>query len=76
VHQHLGLISLIGCDEKMFERIDRSLEDANFELTWLNKTAHSARLALDGEELPLALELLNTMMNEQDVSVRLMIEPS
>jgi aspartate kinase len=76
VHQHLGLISLIGCDEKMFERIDRSLEDANFELTWLNKTAHSARLALDGEELPLALELLNTMMNEQDVSVRLMIEQS
>ena len=74
VHQHLGLISLIGCDEKMLETIDRSLENANFDLTWLSKTAHSARVALDGEELPLALELLNRIMDEQNVSVQLMIE--
>lgn len=74
VHQHLGLISLIGCDEKMFETIDRLLENAHFDLTWLSKTAHSARVALDGEELSLALELLNRIMNEQNVSVQLMIE--
>jgi hypothetical protein len=60
----------------MYERIDHSLENANFELTWLSKTSHSARVALDGEELPLALELLNTIMNEQDITVQLMIEQS
>ena len=74
IHQHLGLISFIGCDEKMYERIDHSLENANFEVTWLSKTSHSARVALDGEELPLALELLNTIMNEQDITVQVMIE--
>jgi aspartokinase len=76
IHQHLGLISLIGCDEKMFETIDTLLEDANFELTWLNKTSHSARVALDGEELPLALELLNRIMVRQVESSQPMIEQS
>jgi aspartate kinase len=76
VHQHLGLISLIGCDEEMFKTIDQSLESANFELTWLSKTSHSARVALDGEELPLALELLNRIMSEQVVPTQTMIEQS
>ena len=74
IHQHLGLISLIGGDVKMFEAIAQSLENANFDLTWLSKTAHSARIALDGEELGLALGLLNKIMNEQDSSVQVMIE--
>ena len=76
VHQHLGLISLIGCDEEMFKTIDQSLESANFELTWLSKTSHSARVALDGEELPLALELLNRIMSDQVVPTQTMIEQS
>ena len=76
IHQHLGLISLIGCDEKMFEIIDQSLENANFDLTWLSKTAHSARIAIDGEELAIALGLLNKIMNEQESSIQVMIEQS
>ena len=76
IHQHLALISLIGCDDKMFERIDHLLENANYDLTWLSKTAHSARVALDGEELPMALEILNTIMKEQDVPIQVMIEQS
>lgn len=76
IHQHLALISLIGCDDKMFEQIDHLLGNANYDLTWLSKTAHSARVALDGEELPMALEILNTIMKEQDVPIQVLIEQS
>ena len=76
IHQHLALISLIGCDDKMLEIIDNTLEKADFNLTWLSKTSHSARVALDGEELPIALELLNKMILEQVDSTQPMIEHS
>ena len=76
IHQHLGLVSLIGCDEKMLQIIDNTLEKADFNLTWLSKTSHSARVALDGEELPIALELLNRIIVEQADSNQPMIEQS
>lgn len=76
IHQHLGLISLIGCDEKMLERIDSTLEKADFSLTWLSKTSHSARVALDGEELAIALEVLNKIMIQEVDSTQPMIEHS
>jgi hypothetical protein len=60
----------------MLEIIDNTLEKADFNMTWLSKTSHSARVALDGEELPIALELLNKMMLEQVDSTQPMIEHS
>ena len=57
-HQHLGLLSLIGCTESDVDAINTLFESTEFELTWLNQTTSAARVAIDGEDLSQALQLL------------------
>jgi len=58
-HQHLGLVSLIGCKEEDVEAITSLFRTTEFEITWLNRTTSAARVAIDGEDLSQALHLLH-----------------
>ena len=68
-HQHLGLLSLIGCKEADVEAINTLFDTTEFELSWLNQTSSAARVAIDGEDLSQALQLLHALIQEQNTSV-------
>ncbi|MEC7112540.1 MAG: hypothetical protein VXW72_03300 [Candidatus Thermoplasmatota archaeon] len=68
-HQHLGLLSLIGCKEADVETINTLFDTTEFELSWLNQTSSAARVAIDGEDLSQALQLLYALIQEQNTSV-------
>ncbi|MEC7273115.1 MAG: hypothetical protein VXV85_05670 [Candidatus Thermoplasmatota archaeon] len=63
------MLSLIGCKEADVEAINTLFEATEFELSWLNKTSSAARVAIDGEDLSQALQLLHTLIQEQNTSV-------
>ena len=64
-HHHLGLLSLIGCNEQDVEAINAMFAATEFELTWLNQTSSAARVAIDGEDLSEALQLLHGLIQDQ-----------
>ena len=68
-HQHLGLLSLIGCKEADVETINTLFDTTEFELSWLIQTSSAARVAIDGEDLSQALQLLYALIQEQNTSV-------
>ena len=68
-HQHLGLLSLIGCTEADVGAINTLFETTEFELSWLNQTSSAARVAIDGEDLSQALQLLHALIQERNTSV-------
>ena len=68
-HQHLALLSLIGCTEADVEAINTLFESSDFELSWLNQTSSAARVAIDGEDLSQALQLLHALIQERNTSV-------
>jgi aspartate kinase len=63
-HHHLGLLSLIGCKEQDIDAINALFDSTEFELTWLNQTTSAARVAIDGEDLSEALQLLHGLIQE------------
>ena len=65
-HQHLGLLSLIGCTESDVDAINTLFESTEFELTWLHQTTSAARVAIDGEDLSQALQLLYKLIQEKN----------
>ncbi len=64
-HHHLGLLSLIGCKESDMGEIDALFESTDYELSWLNKTNSAARVAIDGEDLSQALQILHRFILEK-----------
>lgn len=66
-HQHLGLLSLIGCKEDDVEAINSLFHSTEFEITWLNRTSSAARVAIDGEDLSQALSLLHHYILKQEM---------
>ena len=64
-HQHLGLVSLIGCEENDVEAITTLFHATEFEITWLNRTTSAARIAIDGENLSQALHMLHDYILER-----------
>ena len=68
LHHHLGLLSLIGCDESDVDSINAAFETTEFDLTWLNQTSSAARVAIDGEDLVQALHILHDLIQERNQS--------
>ena len=68
-HHHLGLLSIISCEEEDMDAMNSLFESTEFELTWLNKTSSAARVAIDGEDLGRALLLLHNFINETSQTV-------
>ena len=68
LHHHLGLLSLIGCDESNVDSINAAFETTEFDLTWLNQTSSAARVAIDGEDLVQALHILHDLIQKRNQS--------
>ena len=68
LHHHLGLLSLIGCDESDVDSINAAFETTEFDLTWLNQTSSAARVAIDGEDLVQALHILHDLIQKRNQS--------
>lgn len=64
-HYHLGLLSLIGCRESDMDEINSLFDSTEYELTWLNQTSSAARVAIDGEDLSEALQMLHSFIQER-----------
>ena len=64
-HYHLGLLSLIGCRESDMAEINSLFDSTEYELTWLNQTSSAARVAIDGEDLSEALQMLHSFIQER-----------
>ena len=64
-HYHLGLLSLIGCRESDMDEINSLFDSTEYELTWLNQTSSAARVAIDGEDLSEALQMLHAFIQQR-----------
>ena len=64
-HYHLGLLSLIGCRESDMAEINSLFDSTEYELTWLNQTSSAARVAIDGEDLSEALQMLHSFIQKR-----------
>ena len=64
-HYHLGLLSLIGCRESDMDEINSLFDSTEYELTWLNQTSSAARVAIDGEDLSEALQMLHNFIQQR-----------
>jgi len=64
-HYHLGLLSLIGCRESDMAEINSLFDSTEYELTWLNQTSSAARVAIDGEDLSEALQMLHSFIQQR-----------
>ena len=64
-HYHLGLLSLIGCRESDMDEINSLFDSTEYELTWLNQTSSAARVAIDGEDLSEALQMLHSFIQQR-----------
>ena len=64
-HYHLGLLSLIGCRESDMHEINLLFDSTEYELTWLNQTSSAARVAIDGEDLSEALQMLHAFIQQR-----------
>ena len=64
-HYHLGLFSLIGCRESDMDEINSLFDSTEYELTWLNQTSSAARVAIDGEDLSEALQMLHNFIQQR-----------
>ena len=64
-HYHLGLLSLIGCRESDMDEINSLFDSTEYELTWLNQTSSAARVAIDGEDLSEALQMLHNFIQQK-----------
>ena len=64
-HYHLGLLSLIGCRESDMDEINSLFDSTEYELTWLNQTSSAARVAIDGEDLSEALQILQIFIQQR-----------
>tara|TARA_Y200000002_G_scaffold95522_1_gene77170 strand:+ start:2503 stop:3825 length:1323 start_codon:yes stop_codon:yes gene_type:complete len=64
-HYHLGLLSLIGCRESDMNEINSLFDSTEYELTWLNQTSSAARVAIDGEDLSEALQMLHAFIQQR-----------
>lgn len=64
-HYHLGLLSLIGCRESDIDEINSLFDSTEYELTWLNQTSSAARVAIDGEDLSEALQMLHAFIQQR-----------
>ncbi|MAW22463.1 MAG: hypothetical protein CMA16_03335 [Euryarchaeota archaeon] len=64
-HYHLGLLSLIGCRESDMDEINSLFDSTEYELTWLNQTSSAARVAIDGEDLGEALQMLHAFIQQR-----------
>ena len=64
-HYHLGLLSLIGCRESDMDEINSLFDSTEYELTWLNQTSSAARVAIDGEDLSEALQMLHSFIQKR-----------
>ncbi|MGB1659344.1 MAG: hypothetical protein ACPHHS_02485, partial [Candidatus Poseidoniaceae archaeon] len=56
----------IGCTESDVDAINTLFESTEFELTWLHQTTSAARVAIDGEDLSQALQLLYKLIQEKN----------
>ncbi|MCH2644165.1 MAG: hypothetical protein MKZ54_02555 [Candidatus Poseidoniaceae archaeon] len=59
------MLSLIGCRESDMDEINSLFDSTEYELTWLNQTSSAARVAIDGEDLSEALQMLHNLIQQR-----------